>query len=491
MTTLQLNRPSALTDPHPLSAVLEAGRERARTEGIPVLVSVSEPVPALDPLAAFTIPIPHRVYWEHRDPETGHHLALAGLGSAYSCPTDGEAGFATAASAWRALLANALIEGPKHQWGVGPLLMGGFRFDPLAPQTALWRGFGTASLTLPSLILATIDGQSWLTTSIVLHSVDNGVDALDETLRLRAQVLRSDRSLGYPDRGKVREPQPQDVMPAQEWQHLVGETARQIRDGALAKVVLARQVALSSAEHPFDPTTTLARLRRTFPSAFLFAVARPGDAADEEAVFLGASPERLVRLSVGSLATSCLAGSIGRGATAAEDAALGARLLASAKDREEHAVVARMLREQLAPLCADLEIAAAPELARLPNVQHLHTAVHGTLATRDDGTRPCILDLVARLHPTPAMGGSPRPEAMAFIRRHEGLDRGWYAAPVGWLDRRGEGEFAVAIRSALLRGREARLFAGCGIVGDSDPQSEYLESRLKLRAMLGALLDDE
>jgi isochorismate synthase len=204
-------------------------------------------------------------------------------------------------------------------------------------------------------------------------------------------------------------------------------------------------------------------------------------------VFLGASPERLVRLHGGLLATSCLAGSIGRGADADADQALGARLLSSAKDLTEHAVVSEMLAESLAPICESLEVAPQPGLLRLSNVQHLYTPIHGTLALRPDGTRPCILDLVARLHPTPAVGGYPRSEALALIRRLEQLDRGWYAGPVGWLDHYGEGEFAVAIRSALLRAGEANLFAGCGIVGNSDPESEYRESCLKLKAMLGAL----
>jgi isochorismate synthase len=277
-------------------------------------------------------------------------------------------------------------------------------------------------------------------------------------------------------------------LPETEWRHVVDQAALDIRQGNLAKVVLAREVALSRSGSSFDPADALARLRLTFPDAYLFAVAPGGDQGTAgEPVFLGASPERLIRLAGGVLDTSCLAGSIARGSTVAEDDALGARLVASAKDRVEHALVATMLREQLGPLCETLEIGGTPELTRLANVQHLHTPVHGTLAAGPDGTVPCILDLVARLHPTPAVGGSPRPEALELIRRRERLDRGWYAGPVGWLDRHGEGEFAVAIRSALLRGGEARLFAGCGIVGGSDSRSEYQESRLKLRAMLGAL----
>ena len=165
---------------------------------------------------------------------------------------------------------------------------------------------------------------------------------------------------------------------------------------------------------------------------------------------------------------------------------LAAALLSSAKDRREHAVVAEAIRDALSPLCTRLEMPDRPALLPLCNVQHLHTPVRGLL----DGDRSA-LQLVARLHPTPAVGGSPRGDALAAIRAREGMDRGWYAAPVGWLDRHGDGEFAVALRSGLLRiggdGAEALLFAGCGIMGDSDPAQEYEESTLKMRALLGAL----
>jgi isochorismate synthase len=190
----------------------------------------------------------------------------------------------------------------------------------------------------------------------------------------------------------------------------------------------------------------------------------------------------LVRAAGGQVQVTCLAGSTARGATPEEDAQLGAALLASAKNRHEHAVVAAMLQEALAEQCVDVAMPAAPQLLKLPNVQHLYTPATARLAA---GGR--LLDLVARLHPTPAVGGTPRDAALAWIRAHEGLDRGWYAAPVGWLDAAGDGEFAVALRSGLVDGATAHLFAGCGIMGDSDPAAEVAESRLKLRAMLTAL----
>lgn len=184
----------------------------------------------------------------------------------------------------------------------------------------------------------------------------------------------------------------------------------------------------------------------------------------------------------GAVSAHGLAGSIGRGATPEEDARLGAQLLASAKDLAEHEIVVRTIRENLADICTDLHAPAAPTLLKLRNVQHLFTPISSTIVAGRT-----IFDLIERLHPTPAVGGRPREQALDWIREHEQLDRGWYAGPVGWLDAGGDGEFAVALRSALTEGNQAVLFAGCGIVADSDPAREYQESQIKLRAMLGAL----
>jgi isochorismate synthase len=255
----------------------------------------------------------------------------------------------------------------------------------------------------------------------------------------------------------------------------VSSAAGAIRRGRAEKIVLARAVRCEWRE-PLAPWAALRRLRQTYPGCTLFAVAEGPEA------FLGATPERLVRLQRREVRVDCLAGTIGRGGTDAEDRQLAERMLTSAKDRSEHAVVVRELREKLTDLCSDLRLPPTPAVMKLRNVQHLHTPIRGRLATDD-----CILSLVERLHPSPAVGGFPTEAALRFIREREGLDRGWYAAPVGWLDRHGEGEFAVAIRSALLGERGATLFAGCGIMADSDPEAEYRESDLKLQSMLSAL----
>jgi isochorismate synthase len=213
-----------------------------------------------------------------------------------------------------------------------------------------------------------------------------------------------------------------------------------------------------------------------YPGCSLFAVSNQG------ATFLGATPERLVRLQNGTVQVDCLAGTTGRGQTEDEDGRLGAELLENPKERSEHEVVLRMLEARLAARCIDLRIPPEPALVKLRNVQHLYTPIAGSLLNGHS-----ILSMVEELHPSPAVGGFPVDVAQRFIREREELDRGWYAGPIGWMNRSGEGEFAVAIRSALIRGSEATLFAGCGIMADSDPDSEYEESCLKLRSMLGIL----
>jgi isochorismate synthase len=259
------------------------------------------------------------------------------------------------------------------------------------------------------------------------------------------------------------------------WDRLVGLYAGAVGRGRLDKVVLARRVELRSAIE-LDVPNALRRLAASAPESTIFAFSRSGW------TFLGATPERLVRTEGRAFTTVALAGSIRRGADAAEDAALAAELMASEKEREEHGVVVEMLRTSLSPLCESLEMDDTPGVMRLRDVQHLVTGVRGRLA-HDAG----MLSLAEVIHPTPAVGGEPRDLALELIAEHEGFERGWYAGPVGWVDAAGDGELAVALRSGLVAGTVATLFAGCGIVADSDAEQEWEESRVKLRTVAGAL----
>nr|NLU60538.1 isochorismate synthase [Pseudomonas sp. BIGb0427] len=198
----------------------------------------------------------------------------------------------------------------------------------------------------------------------------------------------------------------------------------------------------------------MARLASNDPAAYLFAFRR------QQSCFIGASPERLVKLDGGRLRTLALAGTSRRDpADPQQDAQLAQALLDCEKNRHEHALVVQIIESGLAPWASQLQVPATPSVQRLSRVQHLSTVIEGRLRPQTS-----LLQVVEALHPTPAVGGHERQQAMEHIRHCEGFDRGWYAAPLGWLDARGNGEFIVGLRSALLNGEQARLFAGCGIV---------------------------
>jgi menaquinone-specific isochorismate synthase len=257
----------------------------------------------------------------------------------------------------------------------------------------------------------------------------------------------------------------------------VADALRRIEAGQFEKIVLARAQDVR-ADQPLHPLEMLNGLRERFPDCYAFSFAQGGGTS-----FIGASPERLVRVSKGVLETEALAGSARRGATASEDAALASALLHSEKDGREQQQVLDDIVARLTPLGLKLEFPTRPQLRRLANVQHLHTPVSARLP---EGVR--LLDAVAALHPTPAVGGSPRDAAVARIRELEGFPRGLYAGALGWLNARGGGEFFVGIRSALVEGATARVYAGAGIVAGSTPEKEFAETELKFKAMLDALL---
>ncbi|OMV11720.1 isochorismate synthase, partial [Burkholderia pseudomallei] len=265
------------------------------------------------------------------------------------------------------------------------------------------------------------------------------------------------------------------ALQAAAWQHEVRRAVDAIRGEAFSKVVLARDV-LQQYARPVAIGPLLRRLRRRDPRAHLFAIRR------RDGCFVGATPERLARVAHGHAHTHALAGTIARGNDPAHDRALGAQLMASAKERLEHALVVDAIRDALAPLSRAIDVPAQPSLLRLPRLQHLSTPIAAAL-----NERATLLQVVAALHPTPAVAGHPRAAALEHIRAHEGFDRGWYAGPIGWIDAHGNGDFVVALRSALISAGACRLFAGCGIVAESEPAREYRETSLKLSGMQAAI----
>lgn len=456
--------------PQQLLPACEEGWHKAQRLARPVLVSVSAPTTASHLHAFFAAGASiaqERVYWAQPDGT----LAFAGVGSAWHTETQGEQRFRAVTAGWRALIDDAVIVRPAEASAAGPLALSGFSFDA-AQGCEQWARFPSGMLQLPRFVLLRTPQGGLLTINMLLHpdsapqeEAQAALYAVERLLKARMALVTEQRSLAL-----------QDLLPAAAWQEKVASAVEAIRAGAFEKVMLARAVQITGVA-PFDVARTLERLEADYPGCFLFAVARG------EQSFVGASPERLVGLRKGKVSVAALAGTSPRGATAEEDRDLGAALLASHKERHEHEVVVRHIRKTLRELCASIDAPATPILMKMRNVQHLYTPVTARLTGKAN-----VLALVERLHPTPAVGGWPRGAALDFMREYEHLDRGWYAGPIGWIDARGDGEFAVALRSALLDSASATLFAGCGIVADSDPQREYQETLLKLRPMLNALL---
>ncbi len=456
-----------------LTATLERARQQAGRDERAVPASLTVPCAPVDPLTFFQAASRYRdrSLWF----QPSHQFALVGAGVAQAIEIDRDDRFEAARAARRDLLKHAVVDGLDDALrATGPVLLGGFSFDPRREGTGMWSGFPATRLILPRLLLTVRDGRHVLTlNSLVEPDADPDQEARDLLAEIDV-LLDAVQSTQSPAEAGCRVALT-EARPACDWQQVVADASAVIRLGEAEKIVLAREVRLET-DAPFSVAAALDRLVDAYPTCYVFAFDH------DDRVFLGATPERLVEMDGNELKAACLAGSERRGATAEEDRLLGESLLNSRKDQEEHAIVVRALTEGLSGLCHQLIMPDKPELLSVSNVHHLYTPI---VARLRDGV--CILDAVERLHPTPAVGGFPRDTALAFIRAHEGMDRGWYASPVGWVGPDGGGEFAVALRSALVDGNHAALFAGCGIMGDSDPQREYEESALKLRPMLGAL----
>ena len=437
----------------------------------PTLVSVSVPVQGVDPVSLHGLARPLGAsLW--MQPETG--ISLVAVGEAWAARQSHAARFAIVSVAWRTLLEGAIIDVADAPRGAGPMLVGGFGFDDDPAGSDVWQGFEAGCLTLPALLLTSTPEGAWLTASMVVQpgGVPPGTMALSLS-ETWAYLAGAGVRLSGTSRQRLKVVQRQPEADA--WRASVARLAGAVGRGRLDKAVLSREVSLRAASE-IDVSAVLRRLQVSAPESTIFAFSRG------PRTFVGATPERLVGLRGREFTTMAMAGSTPRGEDEAVDDELAAALLVSDKEREEHAVVVTMIREALAPVADQLTVARRPMVVRFRHVQHLLTPISGRLTDDAD-----VLTLVERLHPTPAVGGTPRQLALELIAEEESHERGWYAGPLGWIDRHGDGEFVVGLRSGVIKGDEVTLFAGCGIVADSDPDREWDESASKLLALGSAL----
>ncbi len=482
-----------------LAARLELAVRRARRSGQPTLATLTLALDGgIDPSAVVCASRAAGEPWFCLEqPERGR-AALATLGETVSLTASGSERFATVADRWRALAAAAVGDPPEDPDRLAPLAVGGFAFAPEGGADPAWAGFEPASLVVPEIALtrrtaAAARGAGRAASAASAAGAGHGAGEYRVCMTLAALAAPDDTAEQLLDRLQRRvrglraaplpllDPAPAgryrvlSAMPPEHYEAAVARAVEQIKAGQLEKVVLAREVQVH-APRAHDPAAVFGVLRDAFPACSVFCVGR-GDAA-----FVAASPELLVRREGHRVSTLALAGSMRRSADPAVDDHLGEQLMHSAKDREEHAIVIRRIERTLRHHALWVTATPEPALVKVANIQHLATPIRAQLAQPLDA-----IELLELMHPTPAVGAEPPAQAHPLIPALEGLDRGWYAGPVGWADADGDGEFCVALRCALLRGRLARCYAGVGVVRDSDPAAELAETEVKLQALLPLL----
>jgi isochorismate synthase len=361
-----------------------------------------------------------------------------------------------AAALWRRLAAE--LAQPPPLPGAGLVAFAGFAFRPEREPAGAWSGFPGVLLRVPALALTRVRGRTFATA--LGEDADGLLEPSPGFAAPRARTLRWE-----------------PVRPPEEWMRAVADAAGRLEAGGLEKVVLAREV-IAHGDGPVSAGAVARALRTAYPSCYTYLVT----GADGTA-FVGASPELLVRRSGSRVTSQPMAGSVARGRDEGEDERLARRLLESSAYRSEHRVVPRWVVERLAALSLQVEEPPAPEVVRFTNIQHLATTIHAELRQ----PAPSLLEVAARLHPTPAVAGLPLEAALDLIQELEAMDRGWYAGGVGWIDAAGDGEIAIALRCGLLWEDGARLYAGNGIIAGADPAAEFDETEVKLQALLGAL----
>lgn len=429
------------------------------------MLSITKKIDKMDPLLFFSAAkkiASYRTFWT----STIDDFVLVGVGNLYEIETT-ENRYEQTWNAWQTIQDKAEVHNPFNVPGTGLVALGGMTFDPKKEKSPLWENYPDSQLHIPEFLLTKYNDQFYLTINTYLAKDDNP-SMLARKAREKEQLLMTGSDTPHTN---LTVKSKKEIEPEQ-WKQAVYKAREAIRQYDVEKIVMAREMRLIFSEK-VDIANVLEKLLDTQPNSYIFAFDHGEDC------FVGATPERLVKVEKEKMLSTCLAGTSPRGKTSEEDEELSRRFLHDEKNLQEHDFVVQMIRQGIEKYCVNIDIPKKPVVYKLKNLQHLYTPVKATL--KNDAT---IFDIVKQLHPTPALGGTPTEDALSFIRSHELLDRGWYGAPIGWIDSNHYGEFVVAIRSGLIQGNEASLFAGCGIVEDSDIEEEYEETNMKFLPML-------
>lgn len=430
------------------------------------LVSYTKRISTFNPLSVLELgKDENRFFWKRND----DHLYLVGIGNLIELAAK-QVDYQAIYEKWNQLVEKAIVHNPFSVPGTGLVSFGGLAFDDRKETSQLWGNFSASQLRVPRFLFIKYKNDYYLTINLIVQNNEHVRLQLQEIHHEEQQLLQDLQEL--PPLGTVLK---QKEIDTANWKQIIENAKQAIRNHLAEKIVLARELRLKLSARG-EMSSVVKRLLETQPNSYVFAF----EQGDE--CFLGATPERLVRLEQEQLQSMCLAGTAPRGETEDMDKQVHYELLNDKKNREEHDFVVQMIRQAIEPYCENIYIPDIPTVYPLKNLQHLYTPV---TATMKQGYH--IFDIIKQLHPTPALGGTPKEVALAFIREHEPMDRGWYGAPIGWIDHRNNGEFAVAIRSGLIQNDEASLFAGCGIVKDSDVEAEYEETKIKFLPMLHVL----
>lgn len=435
-------------------------------------MSYSVPFAVKDVLTVLTHPADRhntRVYWEQ--PSLG--FAMAGLNSLVSLEVSPKKSLETANAQMSKLLQDVVAFPADTTPGVR--FLGGHSFDLSTAPDGVWKNFPQGRFILPECLVTRAAGETWLTTSKIVHPDETAEKVESEFARCFTHY-RNRLPVTLPPFKHVAVTTFKDVPDREEYKKTLYKVLRLIKPGELEKVVLSRSHYVK-IDSRFSVVSAMQVLRNAYGDCTSFFFGFP-----KEGIFFGSTPERLIQKTGRQIRTEALAGTIGRGENMAEDHLLANTLMSSHKEREEHQFVVDQICLRLKKEVEELKVADIPGILKLKNVQHLKTEISGVLNNQKN-----VLNLASVLHPTPAVAGTPTENAIDVIRKLETYQRGWYSGPVGWMDSRGDGEFNVALRTALVIGNEAYIYAGGGIVAESLPEKEWEETQLKLQPILSAL----